>query len=217
MNLIFNLRSVFFKSFYFDFKYGIKNLYIKFITTVASRIQAVVEMRETIWTKQSNWLRINASFALAIILLMSIILSFNYQLLPSLCLHIIVISFFYIFPWMDPMLHAWISEILYGIIVLIHLLWSYSKSSIFSLETLTESPFKRLYFSILIEFFKKPAWWRFIIDIRTSKWMSWLYILWILRPTSNKKLNLLLWRLSILLQPLLALIHRPVKSLSAFF
>lgn len=153
MNLFFDWRGVFFKGFRFAFKFARKNLCVIFIAAVASGIQAAVEMRMMIWTKQSTWLRTIASYAPAIISLMSVFFSFYYLLLPPLYLHILDISFFYIFSRIDPMFQAVVAEILQRIVKFVHILGSYYKGPISPLDTHSEPPSERLFFSIVIEFF----------------------------------------------------------------
>jgi hypothetical protein len=153
LNLFFDWRWVFFKNFHFASFFSRKNLCVIFIAAVASGIQAAVEMRMMIWTKQSTWLRTTASYAPAIISLMSVFFSFNYLLLPPLYLHILDISFFYIFSRIDPMFQAVVAEILQRIVKFVHILGSYYKGPISPLDTHSEPPSERLFFSIVIEFF----------------------------------------------------------------
>ena len=84
---------------------------------------------------------------------MSVFFPFNYLLLPPLYLHILDISFFYIFSRIDPMFQAVVAEILQRIVKFVHILGSYYKGPIFPLDTHSEPPSKRLLFSIIIDFF----------------------------------------------------------------
>ena len=84
---------------------------------------------------------------------MSVFFSFNYLLLPPLYLHILDISFFYIFSRIDPMFQAVVAEILQRIVKFVHILGSYYKGPISPLDTHSEPPSERLFFSISSSFF----------------------------------------------------------------